>query len=126
MTEQERKLLYIKKLSTSLNPEIRTLFVGQHFKNAERTGDDKAAVGSSWKEYWQIFTQEDFPKICPFCGLPMAEDEIDGCHIKIQGLLSGSWSVKKYIIPGHHGCNMQLGEEFDAMITVKVVEAIEK
>lgn len=127
MTEQERKLLYIKKLSTSLNPEIRTLYVGQRFKNAERTGDDKAAVGSSWKEYWQIFTQEDFPKSCPFCGLPMKEDEVDGCHIKIMGLgLLGRWSDKKYIIPGHHGCNMQLGEEFNAKITVKAVEAIEK
>lgn len=126
MTEQDGKLLYIKRLSTDLRPEIRTLFADQHFKNAERTGDDKTAVGRSWKEYWQIFTQEDFPTTCPFCGLPMNEDEVDGCHIKIKGSLLGSWSVKKYIIPGHHGCNMQLGEEFDAKITVKAVEAIEK
>ena len=115
MTEQERKLLYIKRLSTHLNPEIRTLYFGQRFKNAIRTGDDRAAVGSSWKEYWQIFTQEDFPTTCPFCGLPMEEDEIDGCHIKILGLgLLGRWSDKKYIIPGHHSCNLKFGEEFNA------------
>lgn len=126
MTDHQKKLLYIKRLSTELRPGIRTLFVGQHFKNAERTGDDNATVGNSWKEYWQIFTQEDFPKTCPFCGLPMTEDEVDGCHIKIKGLLQGSWTVKKYIIPGHHGCNMQFGEEFDAKISVKAVEVIEK
>ena len=125
MTEHQKKLLYVKRLSTNLRPEIRTLFKERHFKNAERTGDDKAAEGGSWKGYWQIFTQEDFPTVCPFCGLPMSEEEIDGCHIKIAGLLTGSWSVKKYIIPGHHGCNMQLGEEFDAQITIKAVEAIE-
>jgi len=123
----EKELLKAKKLSTDLNPEIRTLYIGQHFKNAVRTSDDKAAVGSSWKEFWQIFTQEDFPATCPFCGLPMKEDEVDGCHIKIMGLgLLGRWSEKKYIIPGHHGCNMQLGEEFNAKIIVKAVEAIEK
>lgn len=126
MTEHQKELLKMKKLSTNLKPEIRTLFEGQRFKNAERTSDDKAAVGSSWKEYWQIFTGEDFPIVCPFCGLPMSEEEIDGCHIKIMGILKGSWSVKKYIIPGHHGCNMQLGKEFNAKITVKAVEAIEK
>lgn len=127
MTEQDRKILRIKRLMAHINPEIRTLYAGQHFRNAERTSDDKATVGSSWKEYWQIFTQEDFPTTCPFCGLPMSEDEIDGCHIKILGLgLLGRWSEKKYIIPGHHACNMQLGREFDAKITVRAVETIEK
>lgn len=67
MTEQDRKILRIKRLMAHINPEIRTLCVGQHFTNAERTSDDRAAVGSSWKEYWQIFTQEDFPATCPFC-----------------------------------------------------------
>lgn len=56
----------------------------------------------------------------------MLEDEFDGCHIKIMEILKESWSVKKYIIPGHHGCNMKLGEEFDAKIIVKGVEVIEK
>lgn len=84
-------------------------------------------MGGSWKEYWQIFTQEDFFKTCPFCGLPMTEEQVDGCNIQILGPgLLGRWSVKKYIIPGHHCCNMKLGEEFDAKITVKAVEAIEK
>lgn len=127
MKEQDRKILRVKRLLSHITPEIRTLYANQHLKNAERTSDDRAAVGSSWKEYWQIFIQEDFPETCPFCGLPMLEDEIDGCHINILGLgLLGRWSEKKYIIPGHHGCNMQQGEEFDAKITVKAVEAIEK
>jgi len=127
MNIQQKKLLKIRALVSGINPEIQTLYEGQHFKNAERTSDDKAAVGSSWKDYWQIFTQEDFFITCPFCGLPMTEEQVDGCHIQILGLgLLGRWSVKKYIIPGHHGCNMKLDEEFDAKITVKAVEAIEK
>lgn len=57
----------------------------------------------------------------------MTEEQVDGCNIQILGPgLLGRWSVKKYIIPGHHCCNMKLGEEFDAKITVKAVEAIEK
>lgn len=56
----------------------------------------------------------------------MTEEEIDGCHIMITDLLLSSWSVKKYIISGHYGCNMRQDEEFDAKITIKVVEAIEK
>ncbi len=44
----------------------------------------------------------------------------------MAGFLEGSWLSKKYIIPGHHGCNMQLDDEFDARIGVKAVEAIEK
>lgn len=51
--------------------------------NAERTGDDDAAVGSSWKEYWQIFTLKDFPSTCPLCGKHLEKNDVDGCHIKI-------------------------------------------
>lgn len=125
MTELKRKQLYFMRLSSNLTPEIKTLYKDQHFKNAVRTSDDKAAVGSSWKEYWQIFTQEDFPTTCPFCGMPMREDEVDGCHVKLNGFLEGSWSAKKYIIPGHHECNMQFGDDFVAKSTIKSVEAIE-
>ena len=125
MTEQKRKQLYIKKLSTDLAPDIKTLFQGQRFKNEERTGDDKAAVGQGWRDYWQIFTQESFPISCPFC-LPMTEEEVDGCHVRIRGILLESWSANKYIIPGHHECNMKFGDEFDARSVVKAVEAIEK
>ena len=127
MREQDKKIIHVKKILSGISPEIRTLYEGQHFKNAERTSDEHAAVGKSWKEYWQIFTQDDFPNTCPFCGEPLSENEIDGCHIKIHGIgLLGQWSTKKYIIPGHQGCNIQLGEEFDARITVNAVEAIEK
>lgn len=126
MNEQDKKILHVKRLLSTKSAEIRTLNEGQHFKNAERTRNEHAAVGESWKEFWQIFTLEDFPDTCPFCGEPLQVNEIDGCHIKIAGFLEGSWSSKKYIIPGHHGCNMQLGDEFDARIGIKAVEAIEK
>ena len=122
MKEDIKNLLAIKMLPSG----IKQLTRGQLFKNAERTGDDKAGVGSSWKEYWEICTQQDIPMICPFCGMPMRVDEVDGCHIHVAGALNGSWSVKKYIIPGHHRCNMQLGEEFAAKTDVKAVEATEK
>lgn len=46
MTEQDRNLLYLQMLSTKLRPEIKTMYIGQRFKNAERTGDDKAAIGN--------------------------------------------------------------------------------
>lgn len=126
MNENKRLQLNIKRLKSGLTPEIRILHKGGLFKNAGNTSGDQPAVGDSWKEYWQIITQEDFPTTCPMCGLPMAENEVDGCHIKFAGRLKGSWSVKKYIIPGHHACNMQLDEEFNSHITVKTVEALKK
>lgn len=127
MKDDLKKLLAIKMLSSGIFPDVKHLIEEQRFKNAERTGDDKARVGSSWKEYWKIFSQQDFPPICPFCGMPMSEDEVDGCHVKIKGGgLLGRWSEKEYIIPGHHKCNMQQDEEFVTQIAVEAVEAIEK
>lgn len=126
MKENIKKQLAIKMLSLGIVPEVKHLIKGQLYKNAERTGDNKVGLGSSWREYWEFFAQQGFPLTCPFCGLPMRVDEVDGCHIHVAGALNGSWSVKKYIIPGHHRCNMQQGEEFVAMIGVKAVEAIEK
>lgn len=113
-------------MMSEIAPVQRTLYTGTLFRNAERTGDDVSAVGKSWKEYWQIFALQDFPETCPFCGEPLNEEDVDGCHIKISGPLSQSWSSKKYIIPGHHGCNMQLGEELNSKIGVTAVEAIDK
>ncbi len=80
----------------------------------------------SWKKYWKIFTLQDFPNVCPFCGLPMSEDEVEGCHIKVKGRLTGELSTKEYIIPGHHECNMQSERPFSAKITLYAVEAIER
>lgn len=126
MVNLQKKSLYFKWMRTSLRPDIKSVFAGQRFRNAERTGDEKAAEGSSWKEYWQIFTLRDIPNICPFCGEPLAAEEAEGCHVNVAGMFNGKWSVKKYIIPGHHRCNMLQGEEFVAKIAVKAVEAIEK
>lgn len=126
MKEEIKNFLAIKMLSSGIVPEIKQLTRRQLFKNAERTGDDKAVVCNSWRDYWQMFTKQDFPTVCPFCGMPMIEAEVDGCHINVAGVLNGIWSVKKYIIPGHHRCNMQQGEEFVAKTAVKAVEAIEK
>lgn len=127
MTEQERKELKVKRDNSGVNPEIKTLSAGIWIKNAERTGDDDAAVGGCWKNYWQIFTQQDFPSKCPFCGDPLAENDIDGCHIKIEGPIIGkaakSWSAKKYIIPGHHKCNISIDGECQTKIVITAVEA---
>lgn len=130
MTEQERKELIEKRDNSGLNPEIKKLNAGTWIINAERTGDDKAAVGGCWKNYWQIFALQDLPTKCPFCGEPLSENEIDGCHIKIEGPIIGkvakSWSLKKYIISGHHKCNTSIDGECQAKIAITAVEAIEK
>lgn len=130
MTEQERKELREKQDGSGLKPETRSLQAGEWIRNAERTGDDKAAVGSCWKDFWQLFTLKDFPTKCPFCGDTLAEDDIDGCHIKIAGPILGkaakSWTAKKYIIPGHHKCNTSIDGECQAKIAIAAVEVIEK
>ena len=94
--------------------------------NATRTADDKAAVGKTWKEYWQIFTLKDYPTTCPLCGKHLAKDDVDGCHIKIYHQDTKHWSMRKYIVPGHHSCNVSLKNPFQMQITETVVQAIEK
>lgn len=126
MNEIRRFSLMIKRLRTRFSPLRRDLQIGQLARNAERTANEHAAAGNSWKEYWQVFTQRDFPTTCPFCGQPLAEEDIDGCHIEIADRLVGGWSTKKFIIPGHHDCNMQLGEEFTSKLSLPAVEAIER
>lgn len=129
LTLKEKLELITEANQSGLHPEVINLPIGICFKNAERTADDKAAVGGSWKQFWKIFAQEDFPTICPFCGRPLAEEDIDGCHIRIAWNRiggAGFYSFKKYIIPGHHSCNMQLGDEFISKISIKAVEAIDR
>ena len=130
MSEQEKKELKTKCESTSVAPEMKALSGGMWIKNAEMTSDDRAVVGSCWREYWQIFTQQDFPTKCPFCGQTLNETDIDGCHIKIAGPIMGkaakSWSAKKFIIPGHHTCNTSIDGECQVKINIIAVEAIEK
>lgn len=93
MNEQDKKILHVKRLLSSVSAGIRTLNEGQHFKNAE--------------------------SLCKLMRLMAVTS-------RLLVFLEGSWSSKKYIIPGHHDCNMQLGDEFDARIGIKAVEAIEK
>lgn len=129
MDQVERLRLLIEAHKSGIQPEVVNLFAGYPFKNAEHTSDDKAAAGGSWKQYWKTFAREDFPKVCPFCGDPLDEDDIDGCHVNIGKTMLGNtvaYSRKKYIIPGHHACNMQLGDKFIGKIAVKAVEAIEQ
>lgn len=130
MNTEKKNELKRKAEESGLSPEIRTVEDANWIKNAERTGDDRAAVGDFWKYYWQIFTQEDFPTKCPFCGETLEADKIDGCHIKIDekrlGLDSRRWLEKKYIIPGHHDCNISYEGENQAKIRINAVEAIEK
>lgn len=126
MTEQEIEELRKKRDDSGLNPEIKTLRRGAVVMNADRTGTDKAAVGSTWKEYWQIFTLQDFPSMCPLCGKQLIKDNIDGCHIKIYHANTKHWSLRKYIVPGHHSCNVSLVNPFQLQISAIAVQAIEK
>lgn len=118
------------KVKSGLQPEIREVKIGDWIKNAERTADDKAGVGGCWKDYWQIFVQQDFPTKCPFCGESLTDGDIDGCHVNIDekrcGVDSRKWLEKKYIVPGHHNCNVKQDGENQIKITIQVVEAIGK
>ena len=112
--------------TSGIKPEVKNLFEGYPIQNAEYTADDKAYIGGSWKQYWKIFAQEDFPNKCPFCGKPLNDEDIDGCHVLLGKTLLGNvviYDRKKFIIPGHHACNMQLGEEFKSKVSIKAVEA---
>lgn len=128
--EKFDKLRLLSMAHTSgIKPEVKNLFVGYPIQNAEHTSDDKAFVGGSWKQYWKIFAQEDFPNKCPFCGELLNENDVDGCHVLLGKNIPGngvSYNRKKFIIPGHHACNMQLGKEFQSKVSVKAVEAIER
>lgn len=129
MDKVERLTLLFEAHKSGIQPEVVNLFVGYPFKNAEQTSDVNAAIGGSWKQYWKIFAREDFPRICPFCGESLDDDDLDGCHVNIGKTVHGNtvaYSRKKYIIPGHHACNMQLGDCFASKVAVKAIEAIEK
>ena len=130
MNSSQKLELRMEAKETRLNPEKVTLSEGRIVRNAEKTGDDKAAVGGSWKGFWQLFAADDFPTECPFCGEKLNEDDIDGCHINVRRTNPFSkttyFSRKKYIIPGHHDCNMKLGKEFSLETSILAIEAIEK
>lgn len=126
MEKFEKNRLLSEAKNSGIKPEIKNLFEGYPIQNAEHTSDDKASVGGSWKQYWKIFAQEDFPNKCPFCGKPLNDEDIDGCHVLLGKTLLGNviiYDRKKFIIPGHHACNMQLGEEFQSKVSTKAVEA---
>lgn len=119
----------IAKIECGCDPCITNLRVNQQIKNADNTQDDDPVFGGKWINYWKIFTMEDIPETCPFCGKKLVADEAEGCHIQIksQSIISnGTYDSKLYIIPGHHECNCQFGEEFNLKIGVKAVEAIKK
>lgn len=136
MNDFQRLILKHQAMDSRLTPEKCELTVLSHFKNADNTGDDDPKVGSFWKEFWQIFTQEDFPKTCPFCGKPLAAEDVSGCHINIrrvrlypkEGEDRYYYTSKRYIIPGHQGCNKcsEDENEFQSKIEVTAVEAIKK
>ena len=102
--------------NSELNPETKTLRAGAVIMNAVRTGDDDAAVGSSWKEYWQIFIQKDYSLVCPLCGHHLAKGDIDGCHIRIYHQDTKRWTLRKYIVPGHHNCNVSIKGDFQMQV----------
>ncbi len=130
MNSSRKLQLRMEAQETGLNPSKVTLSEGRIVRNAEKTGDDKAAAGGSWKGFWQLFAADDFPTKCPFCGEKLNENDIDGCHINIRriNLFNNTtyYSSTKYIIPGHHDCNMKLGKEFSLETPILAIEAKEK
>lgn len=130
MSTEEISKLKEQMEGSGLKPEIREVDSGDWIKNAERTSDEHAGVGTSWKEYWQISTQQDFPTKCPFCSQSLEGNDVDGCHIKIDekrpACSSRRWIDKKYIIPGHHNCNIIYDSECQSKINIIAVEAIKK
>lgn len=117
------------RIECGCNPNIIKLHKAQQVKNAEYTQDDIPIVCNTWIKYWKTFTMEGVPDVCPLCGKQMTEDDADGCHvmIKSQSIMSnGNYGTTEYIIPGHHKCNCQFGEEFNLKIGIKAVEAFKK
>lgn len=117
------------RMECGCNPGIITLHKSQQVKNADNTGDDNPVVCNAWIDYWKTFTMEDIPDVCPLCGEPMTDDDSKGCHVLIKSqsaMGNGNYGATKYIIPGHHKCNCQFGEEFELKIEIKAVEAIKK
>lgn len=126
MNRQKEQQLKAKRKDSDITPSTYPILTNTVFKNAEQTSDEDAAVGSTWKEYWQIYALDDFPTICPFCGEPLNKDEVDGCHIQIKSLIGDGWLKKTFIIPGHHSCNSKFGRVFSSKISIKAIEAIKK
>lgn len=130
MKEEDIRKLKEQMEESGLTPVVRTIEVGDWIKNAERTKDDEAGVGTCWREYWQIFTQNDYPTKCPFCNETLEGEKVDGCHIKIDekrfGLSSRKWIEGSFIIPGHHDCNIAIDGECQAKIKILAVKAIKK
>lgn len=130
MDTSERTKLEAHRAECGFIPKTLTVKCGSWIKNAQRTGDDDARVGSCWKDYWQIFTLQDFPTKCPFCGENLEKGDVDGCHIKVdkkrEGLESREWMEETYIVPGHHGCNIDYDKVCQANINISIVEAIKK
>ena len=130
MSPEERDKLKKQFMEANIHLKFREVESGDWIKNAVRTEDDKASAGTCWKEYWQICTLQDYPTKCPFCGETLQDDDIDGCHIKVDeknpGIDSRKWNEKIFIIPGHHKCNVTIDSECQAKIRILAVEAIKK
>lgn len=100
----------------------RNLYVGDLVFNASKTADDMALNGKPWIEYWKTMTGKSIPDICPLCGLPLNENDAEGCHIvfpkgieTLFGVMQEQGFRMKYIIPGHHKCNCQ----FNSLMEIK-------
>ena len=117
------------RMELGSNPNIIRLHKFQLVKNADDTWNDVPVVCNAWIDYWKTFTMEDIPDVCPLCGEPITDDDSKGCHVLIKSqsdMGNGNYEATKYIIPGHHKCNCQFGDEFNLKIDIKAVEAIKK
>lgn len=110
-----------EKIKRTYNPKVKSLTKGTYVQNAVGSGKYKPVGGGAWKDFWQKYSEENFPSTCPFCGKPLDEEEIHGCHILIG---QESNSNKEYIIPGHEDCNHQFGKYWQLKRDIKAVEAI--
>ncbi len=80
------------------------------WKNKEGTSDMKPHVGDSWKDYWEVYTRQPWPKKCSvFCCDGEAEV---GAHV-----INPALSRRDFIVPMCRGCNARYGEyDPDSMI----------
>lgn len=102
---------------------VQNIPLNTSIKNAEDTGEDDPPMGDSWIEYWMRYCGNHVQERCPMCGQPFTDDnKAEGCHIKIYN--NGNISEKTFIIPGHHNCNTQFGQDFTLQSDVETVEII--
>ena len=63
---------------------------------------DKPPRGASWKKFWEIETNEKWPKKCCICSADFEEVRSVGGHVYVKGRRTGK---DQFIVPICVGCN---------------------